>query len=107
MPGELQISELESWHLLEDDGGHVSESKETIDVTSKSTKDAERRRIRWYWVGLGTYFLILLNVARIAGGLPYQIFVLGALLNAAIIIGIILLLRRAYRRLRSQSPPTA
>lgn len=70
-------------------------------LTSNSTTDTARRRIRWYWVGVGTYLLVLLNVVRIAGKLPYQIFALGAVVNLAILIAIILLLRRAYKRRRS------
>lgn len=56
---------------------------------------------RWYWIGLVTYILILLNVVRIADRLPYQIFVLGALFNVAIITGVVVLLRRAYKKLQS------
>jgi len=58
-----------------------------------------RRRIRLLWIGLGTYFLIILNAVRIAHRVPYQLFVLGALLNVAIVTGIVILLRRAYREL--------
>ena len=42
-----------------------------MDTTSRQKKDIERRRIRWYWIGLVTYILILLNVVRIADRLPY------------------------------------
>jgi len=62
---------------------------------------SERRKLRWAWVGLGTYFLIFLNAIRYASRVPYQIFILGALLNAAIITVLILAMRRAYRRLRN------
>jgi hypothetical protein len=72
-----------------------------MDTTSKQKKDIERRRVRWYWIGLVTYSLILLNVVRIADMLPYQIFVLGALFNVAIITGVVVLLRRAYKKLQS------
>jgi hypothetical protein len=81
-----------------------SGNKETRDATVDSAS-AERRRIRLYWIGLGTYFLIFLNAIRFANRVPYQVFVLGALLNAAIIVGIFILIRRAYRRLRNGSAP--
>jgi hypothetical protein len=83
---------------IRSDGGQVPENKETIDVTS------ERRKLRWAWVGLGTYFLIFLNATRYASRVPYQIFILGALINAAIITVLILAMRRAYRRLRNAPP---
>jgi hypothetical protein len=79
----------------------MTENQESMGETLKSTKDVERRRILWYWIGLGTYLLILLNVLRIASTLSYMILVLGAVVNLAVIVGIILLLRRAYQRLRS------
>lgn len=78
----------------------MPENKETIDVT------AERRKLRWAWVGLGIYFLIFLNAIRYAGKVPYQIFILGALINATIITVLILAMRRGYRRLRNASPET-
>jgi hypothetical protein len=67
-----------------------------------ATKDAERRRIRWYWIGLATYFVVFLNAVRIAAvsQIPYQLFALGAVFNMAILAGIIFLLQRAYKRLR-------
>jgi hypothetical protein len=58
-----------------------------------------RRRIRLLWIGLATYFFIFLNAVWLAHRVPYQIFVLGALLNIAIVAGIALELRRAYKEL--------
>jgi hypothetical protein len=58
-----------------------------------------RRRIRLLWIGLGTYFLIFLNTVRFAHRVPYRLFVLGALFNMAIVTGIFILLRGAYREL--------
>ena len=56
-----------------------------------------KSRIRGLWTGLITYFLIFLNAIRYAHQVPYQIFVLGALLNATILTAFVLALRRAYR----------
>jgi hypothetical protein len=68
-------------------------------------RDVERRRLKWYWIGLCTYLLILLNVARIASTLPYQLFVFGAVLNGAIVVAIIILIKRTYRRIQKPNTP--
>lgn len=81
-----------------------SGNKEALDPIVDSPS-AQRRRIRLYWIGLFTYFLIFENAIRLVGQVPYQLFVLGALLNATIIVGIVIFIRRAYRRLRNASAP--
>ncbi|MGD1212213.1 MAG: hypothetical protein ABR973_12755 [Candidatus Acidiferrales bacterium] len=69
---------------------------------SNPQKMADRRTIRYLWIGLVTYFLILLNLIRIARTIPYQMLILGALLNAVILATIILTMRRIYERMRNQ-----
>lgn len=64
-----------------------------VDVAS------EQRRLKLAWIGLATYFLIFLNAIRYVDKVPYQIFVLGFLLNATIITVIILCMRRSYQRI--------
>jgi hypothetical protein len=71
-----------------------------VNENSGSAKSMEERRIRWYWIGLITQFLIFLNVVRIAGQVPYQLLALGAVFNMAILGTIVFLLQRAYKRLR-------
>ena len=63
----------------------------------------ERRKVRAYWIGLCVYLFIFLNAVRLVGQVPYEVVVAGALLNAAIIVGTFLLLRRAYRKLRNET----
>ena len=60
----------------------------------------ERKKIRAYWIGLCTYLLIFLNVILSVNQFPYMAVVIGAAINAVVIVGFVLLLRRAYRRIR-------
>ena len=76
------------------------EKKQTNDVESGTPRDADVRRIRVLWFGLGIYFLVMLNAFRFAYRVPYQILILGGLINFAIIVAIVVSLKRAYRRLR-------
>lgn len=78
---------------------NIEGNQETNEVLTGSTRQADIRRIRVLWIGLGLYFLIMLNALRYARGVPYQIFILGALVNIAIIVAIIISMRRAYKRL--------
>jgi hypothetical protein len=74
------------------------ESERGEEVKTKSA-EVDRRKLRWLWIGLGTYFLIFLNALRYATVVPYQIFILGALINGAVIVTIIMAMRRVYKRL--------
>jgi hypothetical protein len=69
-----------------------------IAASSDVTRKADGRRIRILWVGLGIYFLIMLNTLRFAYRVPYQVLVAGGLINLAIIAAIIVSMRRVYRR---------
>ena len=63
---------------------------------------ADIRRVRVLWIGLALYFLILLNALRYVHSVPYQALVLGGLVIAAIIIAIVVSMRRVYRRISSK-----
>jgi hypothetical protein len=76
-----------------------TEKNDANGVSLGSTKEADARKIRILWIGLGIYFLIMLNALRYARGLPYPIFILGALVNIAIIVTIIVSMRRVYKRM--------
>jgi hypothetical protein len=62
----------------------------------------DKRRIKLLYVGLGTWFLICLNALRLASRVPYQAFVLGGVINIAVLVTFILALRNAYRRLECE-----
>ena len=59
------------------------------------------RRIRMLWAGLIVYFLIMLNAIRFARVVPYQILILGGVINLAIIMTMVIALSRAYKKLRN------
>jgi hypothetical protein len=54
-----------------------------------SANDADRRRLRLLWIGGGTYFLILINGLRFFAEVPFQIVILGTVLNAMILTAFI------------------
>jgi hypothetical protein len=61
-------------------------------------------RIRLLWVGLVTYFLIFVNSARYLTSSPYQVVIVGSLINAGMITVFVVALRKAYRNRR---PPNS
>jgi hypothetical protein len=67
---------------------------------------SDGRRIRWLWIGLGTQLLIFVNAARYLPAVPYQAFIVGALINAGMVIAFVVALRKAYRD-RKQPNSTA
>ncbi|MGB8323244.1 MAG: hypothetical protein WCE52_09815 [Candidatus Acidiferrum sp.] len=65
------------------------------------TRESVVRRIRMLWAGLIVYFLIMLNAVRYAREVPYQILILGGVINLAIIMTMVIAISRAYKRLRN------
>ncbi len=65
---------------------------------------SDNGRIRWLWIGLGTYFLIFVNVGRYIRVVPYQLSIAGALINMGVITAFVVALRKAYRNRR---PPNS
>lgn len=77
--------------------------EQRIETTTNSAKEQSQqrvqRRIRWLWIGFGIYTFTFINTIRMAYQVPYQIFVLGAVLNVFMVVAIVHLLRRAYKEL--------
>jgi hypothetical protein len=72
-----------------------------------SATEGDRRKIRMLWFGGGVYLLILLNGLRYFGQLPYQIVILGACLNAAILATVATTLVKIYKRTRNSAQTAA
>jgi hypothetical protein len=69
-----------------------------------SANDADRRRLRLLWIGGGTYFLILINGLRFFAEVPFQIAILGTVVNAIILTTLIVTIRKVYKRIGSSEP---
>ena len=65
------------------------------------SKTAIRRRIRLWWIGLVGYLFIFGNAMRFAFGAPYQVFLIGQIINFTIIVGMAMQIRKEYRNLRN------
>lgn len=73
---------------------------------------ADQKKLRALYIGLATYFLIMLNAARLATQVPYQLLVLGGAVNMAIIIAMVMAVVRIRKRIqrrvyRNMMTPTA
>jgi uncharacterized integral membrane protein len=66
--------------------------------------EVDRRRLKWLWIGAGTYSLIFLNGLRLglanASEFPLVVIILAEVLNGAILTTIILTLRKVYKRIQ-------
>jgi hypothetical protein len=69
-------------------------------ASGPANKETYRRRIRTLWFGLGLYLLIILNSFRYFRDMPLWALMLGILINGAIIVAVIVALRRAYASIR-------
>jgi hypothetical protein len=76
-----------------------NEKKDLGSVSAGQPRDAVIRRIRVLWVALAVYFLIMLNALRYVYVVPYQAVILGSLMNMAIIVALVVALKRAYKSL--------
>lgn len=64
---------------------------------------AKPRNIRALWVAAGLYFVAMLIGLQCATKVPYQVLLLAAILNMAILITFFVKLRKAYLKPRGQS----
>jgi len=78
-------------------------SGETREVTSSSTLESDRRRLRWLWVGAVIAFLTCLNALAYARDLPHRAVIGILILYAGIATAFISEIRRIHKRLRSTS----
>ena len=79
-------------------------------ATAQRRMDFDCRRLKWLWVGAGTYFLIFLNGLRIGfayiGQIPLVAVILAEVLNASILAVFLLEIRKIYRRIGPANSPT-
>lgn len=68
--------------------------------SSSVASDADRRKIRFVWFLSVLYFILVVIAISQAAKLPYQVFVLCAVLNFAVIIAFIITLRKLYLKSR-------
>jgi hypothetical protein len=78
-------------------GALVDPEKKISEAKSSANRQANRN-LRWLWIGFVLYFFIMLYAVRYALTVPYQLLVLGGVLNMAIIISFVVAIRRGYRR---------
>jgi hypothetical protein len=74
---------------------------------SMPATEGHRRNIRMLWLGGGVYLFTLLNGLRYFGQLPYQIVILGACLNVAILATFATTLVKIYKRARNSAQTAA
>jgi len=74
-----------------------NEKKDASTLPADSSRDAVVRRRRVLWVALVVYFLIMLNALRYVYVVPYQAVIAGSVVNMAIIVSLVLALRRTYK----------
>ena len=60
---------------------------------------ADRRRLKILWAGLAVYFVGMMNAIRFAFRVPYQAVIVGALINAAMIVAFFMAIVKVQRRL--------
>jgi hypothetical protein len=67
------------------------------------TGEAKPRNIRALWLAASLYFVAMLIASQYATKVPYQVLVLGGVLNMAIVLFFVIKLRKAYMRSGSGS----
>jgi len=68
-------------------------------------REPDRRKLRWLVIGFICYYFLLLYAFRYARALPYQVVVLSAVLNFAIMGAFILSIRKVYLRINGLTLP--
>ena len=80
----------------------AAESQTPNSAGREEADRADKSRLRLLWIGLCLYFLIMINALRLAHQVPYQILLLGGLVNFAIIISIFVAINKVRKRIRER-----
>jgi hypothetical protein len=67
-------------------------------VAGEGNSSRPGKRIRVLWAGFGLYFVIMSNGLRYANQIPWQIFVVASIVNMAMVMGFVILLRNEYKK---------
>jgi hypothetical protein len=68
---------------------------------SLTLQQANRRRLRWLCLGFVLYFCLMMYGERYVRAVPYQIVLVAAVLNMAIILAFVFSIKKAYLSVRS------
>jgi hypothetical protein len=71
--------------------------------TPSATYSAKPQNVRALWLAAGFYFVLMVIAFQYATRVPYQVLVLGAVLNMAIVLTFVVKLRKAYMNRGKQS----
>lgn len=69
---------------------------QALTATPPARSSVNRQNIRVLWVAAGLYFMLMLIAFQYASRVPYQVLVLGGVLNMAIVLTFVVKLRKAY-----------
>jgi|SRR5450432_3965446 hypothetical protein len=68
-----------------------------------TTSEAKPQNVRELWLAAGLYFAAMLVAVQYASKVPYQLLVLGGVLNMVIVLVFVVKLRKAYTHTGSRS----
>ena len=71
---------------------------------TSTLQQTNRRRLRWLCMGLVLYFCVMLYGEQYVRTVPYQVVVVAAVLNMAVILTFVFSIRKAYLGMRSSAP---
>jgi hypothetical protein len=58
----------------------------------------DRRRLRFLWIGLVTWILVIINAVRLIRNAPYQVLVIAGVVDFLTVGAFIIAIRREYRK---------
>ena len=73
------------------------------DDAPATTSEAKSQNVRGLWLAAGLYFAAMLVAVQYASKVPYQLLVLGGVLNMVIVLVFVVKLRKAYTHTGSRS----
>jgi hypothetical protein len=65
-------------------------------------QEVDKAKLRVLWGGVCLYALIMVNAFRFAAQVPYQILILGALVNMSIVISLFVAINKVRRRMQGR-----
>jgi hypothetical protein len=80
----------------------ATETKNPSNAERQEADKADKSKLRVLWAGVCLYVLIMVNAFRFAAQVPYQILILGALINIGVIVSLFVAINKVRKRMQER-----
>ena len=80
----------------------ATNTQDTRNTELQEANKADKSKLRVLWAGVCLYVLIMVNALRLAAQVPYQILILGGLVNIGVIVSFFVAINKVRKRMQER-----